>query len=205
MTTPSHDGGFTLLELLVALVVLGFILAGLSQGVRFGLQASSIQARTMEQHAELDATDRALRRLIEQMDPGTPRDGAGVQGTASRLVFVSELPDAALSRAGGQPTRRATIALGVDGARRLVLRATPRPAGRSFVPAPPPFETELLRGVDRVELAYWPRGPAPRWTAEWGGNTLPQLVRVRVVFPPGDRRHWPDIVAGPRREQAAVP
>ena len=192
------DGGFTLLELLVALVVLGFILAGLTQGVRYGLRATDTQARTLAERSELDAVDRAIRRLIEQMDPGSARDGAAMRGSAGTLAFVSELP-----AASGLPTRRADIALGVDGARRLMLRATPRPAGKPFGPPGPPIETELLRGVDHIELAYWPRGPAPQWTSTWGGNDLPLLVRLRVVFPPGDRRHWPDIIASPRRQRAA--
>jgi len=202
--SQRRDDGFTLLELLVALVVLGFILAGLSQGVRYGLRATDTQARTLAERSELDAVDRALRRLIEQMDPGTARDGAGVQGSAGRLVFVSELPSAS-----GLPTRRADIALGVDGAlgadgaRRLVLRATPRPAGKPFGPPPPPLETELLRDVDHIELSYLARGPNSTWSSAWSVKDLPFLVRLRVVFPKGDRRHWPDIVAGPRLERSA--
>jgi len=191
------EGGFTLLELLVALVVLGFILAGLSQGVRYGLRATDTQARTLADRSELDAVDRALRRLIEQMDPGTPRDGAGVRGSVNRLTFVSELP-----AASGLATGRVDVALGVDGGRRLVLRSTPRPAGKPFGPAPLPLETELLRDVDHIELAYWPRGPSPQWRNAWSANDLPLMIRLRVVFPPGDRRHWPDIVAGTRLERA---
>jgi general secretion pathway protein J len=194
----QSDRGFTLLELLVALVVLGFILAGLTQGVRYGLRATDTQARTLAERSELDAVDRAVRRLIEQMDPGSARDGALVRGGVGQLVFVSELP-----AASGLPTRRADIALGVDGARRLVLRATPRPAGRPFGPPPPPLETELLRDVDHIEFAYWPRGPAAQWTSSWTARDLPLLVRLRVVFPTGDRRHWPDIIASPRRQRVA--
>ncbi len=194
----KSNAGFTLLELLVALVVLGFILAGLTQGVRYGLRATDTQARTLAERSELDAVDRALRRLIEQMDPGSARDGAMVRGSAGTLDFTSELP-----AASDLPTRRAEIALGVDGARRLVLRATPRPAGKPFGPPAAPIETELLRGVDHIEFAYWPRGPAPQWAASWSGKDLPLLVRLRVVFPPGDRRHWPDIIASPQRQRAA--
>ena len=196
--SQRSDRGFTLLELLVALVVLGFILAGLTQGVRYGLRATDTQARTLAERSELDAVDRALRRLIEQMDPGSGRDGATVRGGIGQLVFVSELP-----AASGLPTRRADIAVGVDGARRLVLRATPRPAGKPFGPPPLPLETELLRGVDHIEFAYWPRSQAAQWASSWNARELPLLVRLRVVFPPGDRRHWPDIIASPRRQRVA--
>ena len=37
--------GFTLLEMLAVLAVLGLLLAGLSQGIRFGLRAWDMQAR----------------------------------------------------------------------------------------------------------------------------------------------------------------
>ena len=61
-------------------------------------------------------------------------------------------------------------------------------------------------GVERIELAYWPRpgspgSPAPAWASAWAGNDLPLLIRLRVVFPPGDGRHWPDIVVRLWREQ----
>ncbi len=196
--TRQGDHGFTLLELLVALVVLGFVLAGLSGGVRYGLRAADTQARTLAERAELDAVDRALRRLIEQMDPGTARDGAGFGGSAGRLVFVSELP-----AASGLPTRHADIALGLDGARRLVLRATPHSPGRPFGPPPLPVEEELLRDVDHVEFSYLGRDAGASWASAWSGKELPAVIRLRVVFPPGDRRHWPDIIASPRRERSA--
>lgn len=196
-----RDAGFTLLEVLVALVVLGFILAGLSQGTRYGLRAAETQARTVAARGQLDAVDRALRRLIEQMEPGTDRDGIGLQGGPGRMQFVSVLPAAA----SALPTPDATVAVGVDGAHRLVLRATPRRPGKPFGLPPPALETELLAGVDHIELAYWPRGPSPAWRTDWTDRTvLPLLVRLRVVFPPGDERHWPDLVASPRRERAAA-
>ena len=127
------------------------------------------------------------------MDPGTARDGAGVQGSAGRLAFVSELP-----AASGLPTRRADIALGVDGARRLVLRATPHPAGKPFGPPPPPIETELLRDVDHIEFSYWPRGPGSGWISNWSAKDIPFLVRLRVVFPQGR----PPALAGHRCKSA---
>lgn len=190
-----RDAGFTLLELLVALVVLGFILAGLSQGTRFGLQAIGAQTRDIAGRGDLDAVDRALQRLIEAADPGQLRDPPTFRGGGSSLAFVSTLPAAALL-----PTRQAQVSLGVDGSGRLVLRAVPRRPGHRLGPQPVPSETELLRGVDHLEAAYWTRGADPRWVTAWTSAGLPALVRLRVVFPPGDRRHWPDIVAAPKRE-----
>jgi general secretion pathway protein J len=82
--------------------------------------------------------------------------------------------------------------LELDTERRLVLRWRPyaphaRPAGFT--------ETELLRGVARLELAYW--RPDAGWSAEWEGGELPALIRIRLGFAPTDRRRWPDLVVAP--------
>ena len=191
-----RDAGFTLLELLVALVVLGFVLAGVSQGVRYGVRASEAQARLVEARGELDAVDRALRRLVEAMDPGALRDGSAPRGDPGRLAFVSELPQAAT----GLLARQAAMELGVEDGR-LVLRWSPYLHAVRLGPPPPPERVELLRGVERLEVAYWTRGPSPGWVRSWGADGPPSLVRLRIVFPLGDRRHWPDIVAAPARER----
>lgn len=193
------DGGFTLLEILVALVVLGFLMLGLSQGTRYGLQALTAQGRLLEERAELDAVDRALRRLIERMDPGGPNQAPDIQGGRTTLAFTSELPAAAAGAAG-----LADVALMLNGSR-LVLRWAPRINAERFAPPPAPAEAELLRGVQQLDLAYWRRAtndnPASGWTDAWSEQALPELVRIRLVFPSGDRRRWPDIVAAPLRER----
>ena len=199
------EGGFTLLEVLAALAVLGLVMAGLAAGSRFGLRAWESQSRLIDARAELDATDRTLRRLVEGMDPGGPNQDPLIEGGPDRLAFTAELPAAA-----AEVTRRADVALLVDGAGRLVLRWTPRLGAVRLGPPPPAEEAELLRGVARLNLAYWPRpgsgpdAPAAGWRDTWAERSLPALVRIRLAFPPGDGRRWPDIVAAPMRERPTL-
>ncbi len=68
MKARASDG-FTLLEILVALAVFGFLLAGLSQTVRFGLTAWRQHARLSDGKADLDALDRTLRSVVENLAP----------------------------------------------------------------------------------------------------------------------------------------
>lgn len=193
----SRQGGFTLLEILVALIVLGLIVIGLAQGVQFGLRAWDAQARTIARREDLDAVDRTLRRLVEAMDPGSSAEPLTIAGTARSVAFTTSLP----MFAAALPTRRADVALGVDAAHRLMLRWTPHLHAVLLAPAMAQ-ETELLRGVDHLEIAYW-AGTAGGWQASWNLPLPPGLVRIRLVFAKGDARRWPDIVAAPMREPEA--
>src|SRR5215813_3519837 len=74
----SRDGpsrlpqrGFTLLEVLVGLSLLGLLITGLVKGTQLGLAAFDQQSRQVERHADLDTVHRGLRQLIAQARPGS--------------------------------------------------------------------------------------------------------------------------------------
>ena len=194
--SDGGTAGFTLLELLVVLVVLGFLMVGLAQGLHLGLQLWNRQQKALDAVSELDATDRALRGLIEQMDPGGRIEMSDIDGTARTLRFTTRLPEAA----GALPTRRAEVMLLVDRLHRLMLRWTP---SLHVVPLAPvrPIETVLLSGVDHIEIGYRSGAPAARWETDWQNPIPPLLVRIHIAFAPADPRLWPDIVAAPLRER----
>jgi general secretion pathway protein J len=182
-----------LLEVLVALAVLGFLILGLAQGLRFGLVAWDQQHRLASRDESLDAVDRALRHLIEHADPGAEWEPLTLVGTAHSAAFTTELP---LS-AEPLPTRRVDVRLMVDGAHRLVLIWTPHLHAIRIGPMPRPIETEILRPVQRMDIAYWPAPTGGGWTSVWQNSTLPRLVRLHIVPPAGAAQRWPDILAGP--------
>jgi general secretion pathway protein J len=184
-----RSGGFTLIEMLVALVVLGLVVAGLGQGIRFGLAAWNRAAYMTETWDALDAVDRTLRHLIAQMDPGSESKPTPFSASSGRLAFVSTLPGMP-----GAPARRVEAVLMVDDRHRLVLRWRPYMHAERLR-LPPFTETELLRGVDRLDLAFWQRDSG--WSVAWQSADLPALVRIRLAFVQPVQRRWPDIVAAP--------
>jgi general secretion pathway protein J len=191
MTDDRRPNGFTLIEVLIALTVLSFLFVGLAQGVHFGLLAWATEARLTNGNDDFNTLDNTLRHLIEAADPGDDLDSAPFAANGDRLDCITALPNAAGSMLG----RRIQATLLVDVDHRLMLRWQPSARAIRLRAPPEPTETELLRGVSRIELAFWRPGGA--WISAWRSPELPTLVRVRLHFPPGDRRHWPDIIAAP--------
>jgi general secretion pathway protein J len=193
------QAGFTLLEILVVVVVLGLLMIGLTQGVRAGLSLWGAQSRRVGETAELDAAARILRSLLSAIAaPASAGIGAGantqLKGTGESLIFVGDLPT------GLGTTQRADITIELS-RQRLVLHWTPHRHELSSAPAPEPSEIELIRHVDRIDLAYW-GSPSPEqtatWQPQWDGAAIPSLIRLRVVFAKGDRRRFPDLIAAPQ-------
>ena len=193
--------GFTLMEVLAALVVLGLLLAGLAQGVQFGLRAWDLQARDVAWRNDIEATDRAIRLLIRRIRSGAEaRDRPAVVGGPQSCELITMLPPHAADPAGPVVAR-----LEVDAAHRLVLRWLPAPHVTWFGPPPQRREAVLLDRVERVEFAYWREqaGGGGGWQRNWDEPEPPSLVRLRIVFPRGDTRRWPDIVAAPRLDRTS--
>jgi general secretion pathway protein J len=192
----SRPNGFTLLELLVVVVVFGLLLVTLTQGFHFGLLAWRTEARAANTDADLSEVDLTLRHLVEAMDPGRQEAAQPTMlGGHNEMTFVTELPAAG----GTLPPRPAEVTLLVDAQHRLILRWRPYLHADYLRPPPPPVDTELLRGVSRMELAFWQRSGG--WTATWQTPELPTMIRIHLQFVDGDPRHWPDLVMAPRLDR----
>jgi general secretion pathway protein J len=194
------DSGFTLLEILVVLVVLSLLVVTLTRGTQFGFQAWRMQVRTLAGNGDSDPIERTLRTLIERMDPGgvtglPPR----FEGTEHSVTFTTILP----LTAGGDVTREADVTVALDDAHRLQLLWLPH-FPNWFGPALTPRRSVLLDGVERLDFAYWranQSGTDGSWTTAWNERDLPGLLRIRIVFPPHSLRHYPDLIAAPRRDR----
>lgn len=190
----SHESvaGFTLLEVVVALAVLGILFVSLTQGSRFIVFAWDRHVRLVDQNTDLDAVDRILRSIIERARPGSKWEPLEFVGTAHAIAFTTMLP----TPVGEFPSRRADVELSVDASHHLVLLWTPHMHVLRIGRPAPASTTEILQGVERLELSYLPT-QGGKWTQVWHNSAPPCLVRIRIVFSDSGHPRWPDILAGP--------
>lgn len=192
----TTQDGFTLVEVLVVVMITGLLMAGLAQAARYGTAAWTTQTRAVARYEDLEGTDRVLRYLFGHSEPVKPADGAMLVGDVHRFRFLTVVPGiAALG------TQRAAVVLYVNARRELVLRWSPLPGGGAPNAAPRTVDTVLLPGVAAVEFRYWGAaapGDIAGWHAAWNRTTPPELVAIHLVFPAGDGRRWPDILAARR-------
>ena len=187
---PRSDAGFTLLEILVALAVFGFLLVGLSETVRFGLTAWKQDARMSDGKTDLEAVDRSLRSIVENLAPGDEAARSPIEGSADSLTGVTRLR---VPGGGLQPVP-VEAGLAVSGSR-LVLRWRPYHHGIALAAGAAPAEAELMSGVSRLAIEYW--RPNGVWVARWREPDLPLLIRFRVILRGENAPRWPDIVIAP--------
>ena len=181
----ARDAGFTLLEMLVALVVFGLLMAGLTQTTRYGLTAWSKERYSAAQPEALATADGALRRLLEQASP------TGFTGSPDKLAFTTILP------AGARvPGGLADVVL-LAATNGLILRWAPHPPGVPLSPPPPPQTEPVLPGVTAIRVSYLTPQPnaSPVWADHWNRKSAPLLVRIGFAF--AGAESWPDLVAAP--------
>ena len=193
--TTGSDG-FALVEALASLVIVGLIGLMLFEGIGTGARVWERMDARQSGRENVDSAQSTLRDRLEEIYPATLYDKtppyADFAGQASHIEFISSPPQSARPA----PLRRYGVLLNTAG--QLILTSVSDVAPRTDTVV----NQVMLRGVRAIDIAYF--GSAqPDFTRQWrpswdDESLLPDAIRIRLAFEPGDRRVWPDLIIHPQ-------
>jgi general secretion pathway protein J len=181
------QSGFTLIELVVAMVILGAMLLLLYSGLAFALRSWDAGDANGRRTADRRIGENFLRRELGEMfpmrwkDPGTLK--FAFEGEGEHLRFVSSRP-AGISM-GGLSLVSLQVEEGEAKARNLVMRRVMAdPDTNDFGPLERAERSTLIADVGSVTFAYFGAETdfaEPKWESSWTyAGRIPQMVRVRM-------------------------
>ena len=182
----ARQSGFTLIELVVAMVLLGIMMTLLYSGLTFALRSWDAGDANGERVADRRIGENFLRREVAEMFPMRWKDPTQLryafEGAHDALRFVSSRP------AGASLGGLALVGIAVEvdaatGTRALVMRrASVDPDTADFAALATAEATVLLPDVDSVTFSYFGSEndfADPKWSDDWAMPArLPVAIRV---------------------------
>jgi prepilin-type N-terminal cleavage/methylation domain-containing protein len=211
--SPKRARGFTLVEMLVALLLMMLIAAAVVQGLRYGQHAYQAAAKLRTLDWDVIAPRRFLHRILgSAAPPGSASFGTGAaasfEGNSDRLVFTAP----AARSFGNTGSLRYEVVLvrqkGGSSLSDLVLYSKPMLSSSASTSS---GDAEILvHDVRSVQWSYrdvaddTENQTEADWSGQWQSTSaLPTLIRLRVAFEEGDVRRWPDFIVNLRLTQDA--
>lgn len=176
--------GYTLVEVLIAMVLLAVIASLVAAAVQLGVRGfrAGAEQRAQEeaQRLVLDFLSRSLEQIVPRREQDATTSTVAFDGRADGIKFVAPFP-----RQRGVPglywmeVRQAGPGGDLVLSYRLLRPGTPKQAADAGLQ-----EKVLLERAPRLTLEYYgsrARGEAPAWHGVWSDRErLPYLVRITV-------------------------
>jgi general secretion pathway protein J len=186
----ARTAGFTLLELLIALSIVGVLLAIAFGGLRMGIVAWT----RGEERAEVQQHDRGMSQiLVRTIGSAYPYQGPLADAPEKRLLFKGqehrvELVSQTPPFPGTVPAAFTAVVVSLEDdaqGRALVVRQRLLPNREPFTKAEVVLRDPTIQGLD---LSYL--NSEGSWTESWDADDekkLPSAVRIRFSTLRGDR------------------
>jgi general secretion pathway protein J len=181
--------GFTLIELVVAMALLGTMLLLLYSGLTFSLRSWDAGDTNGRRTADRRIGENFLRRELSELFPMRWKEPNVVkfafEGEKDHMRFVSSRPagitQGGLSLVGlevqeeGRTSRKKSL---------VMRRAMPDDEAASFAPLEGAEPTVLIAGVDSVSFEYFGAEndfTPPQWSDSWKWNfRIPEMIRLHI-------------------------
>jgi general secretion pathway protein J len=206
MQYKTGQTGFTLLEVIIATVLLAVMMTLLLGGMRIGADSWEQGERLSDRASRLLVVDNFFRSHLSDVKPlfESPTDARQV-GAPPQLLFRGGY--AWLEYAGTLPPQvrggiyKFRLHLVEDGDRNdLKLAMRPFSTGEKG-PTEPIEDVLVLENVKNLHFSYYKKSNVDgesKWMEEWKENFLPSLISIEISLrgEPG----WPPILIAPRAE-----
>lgn len=183
----SHQAALTLVEVLIAVGLLGMVVGAIYSSWTAILRASKVgqqaAAAAQRERMAIQVIEQALNSTCMYAANGRWYAFVAENGPDAMLSFVARLPESfpRAGKFGGLDLRRVTFSLeqGPDGQKQLVLRQSPLLMDADEDEESHPLV--LARNVKELKLEFWD-ARAGEWIEEWRNtNQLPRIVMVAIT------------------------
>jgi general secretion pathway protein J len=199
----EHHRGFTLIEMLVALALMGLIAVILITSLQIGGHTWQRVMRAASSTEDIAQAQETLRLRLSSLYPDD-RAAADMSqpsfllSNGASLEFSGAAPD---STADG--ILRYQIGVSANSGA-LEIRSWPDKDGHLDNLSDSRAES-LLSHVASMALQFWlkPDAAPGRWVDRWDSKQVPRLIRIDLAFSGSDQRRWPPLYIEPRVDTPA--
>jgi general secretion pathway protein J len=200
MPRAQHNRGFTLIEMLVALALMGMIAVILITSLQIGGHTWQRVIRAASSAEDIAQAQEALRLRLSALYPDDRADVSRpsfLSSNGASLEFSGAAPD---STADG--ILRYQIAVSASSG---ALEVRSWPDQDHLAPSNDSKPEALLSHVASMAVQFWQKADeAPgRWVDRWDSKQVPRLIRIDVAFGADDKRRWPPLYVEPRVDTPA--
>ena len=204
---PQSVGGFTLLELLVAIMILTLMMTVAFGAVRLGGRSWEAGVERANASEEVRAVSDFLRRQFAQMIPISVGNGEETQiafaGRQNSIRFIASAPRG--PAIAGLIVYTLITEEYADGQRLVLSYASFDPGAEELREAEPDQQLILADGFATISFDFFGTqadDSMPSWHEEWpyGEENIPQLVRI-ILAAVNDADSWPELVLRIRAEE----
>lgn len=202
--------GFTLVELLLALVLMSMLLALAYGGLRASTRATDKGQAVLEESGRVRMAHQFIKRQLNQMSflafstGGQEDERAVFVGDAQRIRFVAPMPG--YLGFGGPQVQELALVPGEDGEELVLSHALLQDFEEQKL-----YERAPIVLLDKIEFAEFSflglneQGELGSWVSFWDDPTkLPESVSLAVEFTEDVYIQWPLLTASVRVDSSAL-